>query len=82
MHIQRTSGSELDYENERLKKLRALLIKKEINNIHLLHDNEGLLTIVWITKPTLFQKASVALIWSDVFEEDEIEHQLYNNIYL
>jgi hypothetical protein len=75
MKILRTDGGGESFTNERLRTLRKMLIQVDINNIYLLHDHKGILTVVWDSIPDDYDKAKVEDAWS-FLNEYEIEHQI------
>jgi len=75
MKILRTDGGGESFTNERLRTLRKMLIQVDINNIYLLHDHKGILTVVWDSSPNDYEKVKVKEAWS-FLNEYEIEHQI------
>jgi hypothetical protein len=81
MKILRTDGGGESHTDERLRTLRKMLLNFEIDNIYLLHDHKGLLTVVWENVPNNKSKHKVEQAW-EYFHEYEIEHKLITYINL
>jgi hypothetical protein len=75
MKILRTDGGGESFTNERLRTLRKMLIQVDINNIYLLHDHKGILTVVWHSLPNPYDKQKVEIAWA-FLNEYEIEHKI------
>jgi hypothetical protein len=75
MKILRTDGGGENFTNERLRTLRKMLIQVDINNIYLLHDHKGILTVVWHSLPNAYDKQKVEIAWA-FLNEYEIEHKI------
>lgn len=76
MIISRTDGGGESYESERLLILKRLLKFYSIEHIYLLHDHEGLLTVVWEKEPSGGDVIWVGNIWLNTFQEDQIQHKI------
>ena len=75
MKILRTDGGGESFTDERLRTLRKMLLNLKINNIYLLHDHKGLLTVIWDSIPNNYDKTKVTDAW-EFFHEYEIEHKI------
>lgn len=82
MKILRTEGGGSFTENERLEKLKTILQKIDFweNEILLLHDHKGLLTVTWLVAPHEDEKQLLKYLWVN-FREYEIEHKYILNNY-
>jgi hypothetical protein len=75
MKILRTDGGGESFTDERLRTLRKMLIQVDINNIYLLHDHKGILTVIWDSIPNDYDKTKVTDAW-EFLNEYEIEHKI------
>jgi hypothetical protein len=76
MNILRTESGGRFTENERLEKIRVMLMQVDFyeNEILELHDHKGILTVYWMVKPSKEQKKLLKYIWHN-FNEYEIYHK-------
>jgi hypothetical protein len=79
MKILRTDSGGGSYADERLKIIKSICEYFKYNNIDLLHDHKGCLTVIWKTEPTENDKDHLLRIW-EVMAESQIEHKLITYI--
>jgi hypothetical protein len=79
MKILRTDSQGGSYDNERLKIVRSILQYYKYENIDLIHDHKGTLTVIWKKDPTDNDKEHLLRIW-EAMGESCIEHKLLTYI--